>query len=70
MAGLSREAILGEVGQVLTLPNEARRGSLRFPAPVLGSDEWTFITRDEQLAVGDRVRVTDVSGNSLVVEKA
>lgn len=67
-AGLSRESIEGEVGQVLTVPIEGRRGKLRFPAPVLGSDEWLFISQDE-LAAGDRVRVTDVSGNSLIVVK-
>lgn len=67
-AGLSKEAIMGEVGQVLSLPHESRRGTLRFPAPVLGSDEWQFISQDE-LLVGDRVRVTDIAGNSLIVSK-
>lgn len=67
-AGLSKEAIMGETGQVLSLPNGNRRGTLRFPAPILGSDEWQFITQDD-LAIGDRVRVTDVSGNSLIVSK-
>ena len=67
-AGLSLESIVGEVGQVLTVPIKGRRGKLRFPAPVLGSDEWLFISQDE-LAAGDRVRVTDVSGNSLIVVK-
>lgn len=68
MAGLSLEAIQGEVGQVLVAPNGERRGTLRFPAPILGSDEWNFICEDE-VAVGDRVRVKDVSGNSLIVTK-
>lgn len=67
-AGLSREAIVGEVGQVLAPPVEHRRGTLRFPAPVLGSDEWSFICQ-EPLAAGDRVRVVDVSGNSLIVTR-
>ena len=67
-AGLSREAIVGEVGQVMKVPDGERRGSLRFPAPVLGADEWQFISQDE-LAVGDRVRVIDVSGNSLIVTR-
>ncbi len=67
-AGLSREAIVGEVGQVIAVPNEERRGTLRFPAPILGADEWKFITQ-ETLAAGDRVRVIDVSGNSLIVTK-
>ncbi|MCU7875572.1 MAG: NfeD family protein [Candidatus Thiodiazotropha sp. (ex Lucinoma borealis)] len=68
-AGLSREAIIGEVGQVLSVPNEERRGTLRFPAPILGADEWKFIAEDS-LAVGDRVRVIDLSGNSLIVTKS
>jgi membrane protein implicated in regulation of membrane protease activity len=67
-AGLSREAILGEVGQVISAPNEDRRGRMRFPAPILGADEWMIIS-SEKLAEGDRVRVKDVSGNSLLVEK-
>jgi membrane protein implicated in regulation of membrane protease activity len=69
MAGLSREAIIGQVGQVIQVPNDDRRGVLRFPAPVLGEDEWQFITQDE-LRMGDRVRVTDLSGNSLIVQKS
>jgi|TARA_R110000868_G_scaffold317925_1_gene578699 hypothetical protein len=67
-AGLSKEAIVGEVGQVLVVPKPGKRGKLRFPAPVLGNDEWIILSRDE-LAIGDRVTVTDVSGNSLIVEK-
>jgi membrane protein implicated in regulation of membrane protease activity len=68
MAGMSREAIIGETGQVISVPTEARRGQLRFPAPILGADEWQIISTDS-LAVGDRVRVKDVSGNALIVEK-
>ncbi|MEJ2589867.1 MAG: NfeD family protein [Candidatus Thiodiazotropha sp.] len=68
MAGLSRESIVGEVGQVISVPGEHKRGRLRFPAPILGADEWLIIS-SEQLAEGDRVRVKDVSGNSLIVEK-
>ena len=68
MAGLSRESMIGQVGQVLTLPHDHSRGILRFPAPVLGSDEWQFICQDN-LSIGDRVRVIDISGNSLIVVK-
>lgn len=67
-AGMSREAILGEVGQVLRLPVGEERGVVRFPAPVLGDDEWLFISQDV-LQLGDRVRVVDVSGNALMVVK-
>jgi len=68
-AGLSRETVLGEVGQVLYPPNQERLGNMRFSVPVLGFDEWQFMSQDEDLAIGDRVRVTDVSGNNLIVTK-
>jgi len=67
-AGLSRERIVGEVGQVLSPPNGEKRGILRFPAPLMGADEWLFISQDT-LAAGDRVSVTDFSGNTLIVKK-
>ena len=67
-AGLSREAIVGETGQVLRIPNGESRGKLRFPAPILGSDEWEIMSTDS-LAVGDRVSVEDILGNSLIVRK-
>ena len=67
-AGLSREAILGEGGQVISVPHDGKRGRMRFPAPILGADEWLIISQDTLLE-GDRVRVKDVSGNSLIVEK-
>lgn len=68
-AGLSREALLGEMGQVLSAPNGEKRGRVRFPVPLLGSDEWLIISQDV-LAIGDRVSVVDLSGNSLIVKKA
>lgn len=68
-AGLSREAVIGEVGQIILKPEEGRRGRVRFSVPVLGDDEWEVISK-ENLALGDRVRVVDVSGNSLLVEKS
>jgi membrane protein implicated in regulation of membrane protease activity len=67
-AGLSREAIVGEIGQVLAAPTTERRGTLRFSVPILGADEWPFICSDA-VASGDRVRVSDISGNDLIVIK-
>ncbi len=67
-AGLSREALIGQIGQVLRPPAGATRGTIRFPAPVLGSDEWQIISEDP-LAIGDRAHVTDLSGNALIVRK-
>ncbi len=67
-AGLSREAVLGENGQVIAVPLGGKRGRVRFTTPQLGSDEWPFIC-EQETAVGDRVFIKDVSGNTLIVEK-
>ena len=67
-AGLSREAVLGETGQVVKVPAEDRRGTVRFGVPLLGSDEWPIIC-EKDLALGDRVRVIDIAGNTLIVDK-
>ena len=67
-AGISREAIVGETGHVITAPGEGRRGTIRFSRPLLGSDEWPFIC-DHEVTAGDRVVVREVSGNTLIVEK-
>jgi membrane protein implicated in regulation of membrane protease activity len=65
-AGMSREALLGETGQVIRVPEGDRRGLVRFTKPLLGSDEWTFIC-DEPVELGERVQIRDVSGNTLIV---
>jgi len=67
-AGISREAILGESGQVIKVPEKGKRGIVRFTTPLLGDDEWPFIS-EEKIAPGDRVFVKDISGNTLIVEK-
>jgi inner membrane protein len=67
-AGLSREAVVGEVGIVTQVPHDHRRGVMRFSVPVLGADEWQIMSTDE-LSEGDRVQVREVSGNTLVVNK-
>jgi len=73
-AGLSREAMIGQTGMVIQAPQNGERGKLRLPAPILGSDEWQFIVaksndNSQPIALGDRVRVVEISGNSLVIEK-
>jgi len=67
-AGISREAVLGESGQVIKTPESGRRGMVRFTTPLLGTDEWPFIC-EQGVGVGDRVFVKDISGNTLIVEK-
>lgn len=65
-AGISREAITGETGIVTRVPQGESRGIVRFTIPLLGADEWEFICQDT-CKVGDRVEITDVSGNTLIV---
>ncbi len=67
-AGISREAILGESGQVISIPEQEKRGMVRFTTPLLGTDEWPFIC-EQELVIGDRVTVKDISGNTLIVAK-
>ncbi|MBI5556235.1 MAG: NfeD family protein [Deltaproteobacteria bacterium] len=67
-AGVSREAILGETGQVIKSQVENKEGVVRFTTPLLGSDEWPFIC-EETVNPGDRVYVKDISGNTLIVGK-
>jgi membrane protein implicated in regulation of membrane protease activity len=68
-AGIAREAAIGEIGQVIRIPAQDQRGVVRFTIPLLGSEEWPFIC-DSTVSVGDRVAVTDISGNTLVVKKS
>ncbi len=66
-AGLSREAIVGQVGMVTFFNQDESRGNLKFPAPIVGNDEWEFIY-DGKLDHGDKVKVVDISGNSLIIK--
>jgi len=67
-AGISREAVLGESGLVVRVPQDLERGIVRFTTPLLGSEEWPFIC-EQNVGSGDRVYVKEVSGNTLIVEK-
>lgn len=67
-AGLGGAAIIGEVGMIIRAPIDGERGRIRFSVPQLGSDEWTCRSSDE-LSVGDRAKIIDISGNELVVSK-
>ncbi|MBL4584312.1 MAG: NfeD family protein [Pseudomonadales bacterium] len=70
-AGMSKEAMIGETGQVTDLPIGEKRGEVRFSTPLLGAEEWPFLYPDDHstLQLGDRVIVTDIMGNTLVVQK-
>ena len=66
-SGMSRERMIGQVGTVIEYNSvHEGRGTLRFPAPILGNDEWQFICT-ESVEIGDRVMVREFSGNALIV---
>ena len=66
-SGMAREGMIGQVGTVIEYNSvHEGRGTLRFPAPILGSDEWQFICTD-RVEVGSRVMVREFSGNALIV---
>lgn len=67
MAGLSREAVLGERGILIKETGKpGQRGEVRFQVPLLGSDTWPCIASDP-IKAGETVEVKDVMGNALVV---
>lgn len=68
LSGMSREALIGQEGTVTAFNHSVSKGRLRFSAPIVGNDEWGFRCGDE-LTVGDRAIVTDVSGNDLIIKK-
>lgn len=71
LAGLSKEAIIGQVGMVTFFNQAEGRGKLKFPAPIVGNDEWEFIYNDDQgqtLANGDKIQVIDIAGNRLLIK--
>lgn len=68
LSGMSREALIGQEGTVTEFSKALFKGRLRFSAPIVGNDEWGFRSEDE-LSVGDRAIVTEISGNDLIVRK-
>lgn len=67
-SGISKEAILGESGFVIRAPVNGQPGVVRFSVPFSGSDEWPFVC-EGQVKAGDRVVITNVSGNTLIAKK-
>ena len=66
-AGLGGSIIVGETGMIIVPPQPDRAGTVRFSVPIVGAAEWMCRTKGEQLAVGDRVVVTDIVSNEIVV---
>jgi membrane protein implicated in regulation of membrane protease activity len=67
-SGIAAASVNGESGIVIKAPDAGMSGVVRFTTPLLGEDEWEYIS-DEEIALGDRVYVKNISGNSLIVSK-
>lgn len=65
-AGMSRGALVGEVGLVTRDIRPFEKGQIRFQKPILGDETWEALA-EEEIRTGDRVRVLDVEGNTLKV---
>ena len=66
---LLRERVSGESGIIVRAADQGcDRWTVRFGSPLLGADEWCCYA-DEELQVGDRVRVTDIEGQVLKVAR-
>ena len=67
-AGMSKGSLVGEIGLVTRDIRPYEKGQLRFQKPILGDEVWEAIA-EEEIRVGERVRVFDVEGNILKVGK-
>lgn len=67
-SGSAQGAVVGEIGLVIKAAGSFDKGRVKFHLPLLGSDEWPCLA-DEPLEVGDRVKVVEVEGHALKVEK-
>jgi len=67
-SGSAKGAVVGETGLVIRAAKPYARGTVKFQLPLLGADEWPCMA-EESLKVGDRVKVVDVEGHVMKVEK-
>ena len=67
-AGMSKGAVVGEIGLVIRDIRPFEKGQIRFQKPVLGDEVWESIA-DEEIKAGERVKVLDVEGNLLKVSR-
>lgn len=66
-ASLSGSTIIGETGMVIVKPSAKGLGMLRFSVPIFGADEWVCRSTDDTIQAGDRVVVTGIEGDELIV---
>ena len=60
---------VGEIGLVTKPMRPFERGEIRLQKPVAGSETWEALS-EEEITIGERVRVLDVEGHILKVRRA
>jgi hypothetical protein len=68
-AGMSKGSLVGEIGLITREIRPFQKGQIRFQKPVLGDEVWDAIA-EEEIRIGERVKVLDVEGNLLKVGRA
>ena len=66
--GSAEGETIGEIGLLVSAIAPFERDKVRFPRPVLGSEEWVCLA-DVEIAAGQRVKVIAVEGSFLKVGK-
>jgi hypothetical protein len=67
--GMADNNIIGEVGLLTRAVAPFQKGEVRFQKPLLGSEVWTCLS-EQEIAVGERVRIVSVEGTLITVVKA
>jgi membrane protein implicated in regulation of membrane protease activity len=67
--GMADGNLIGEVGLLTHPVAPFQKGEVRFQKPLLGSEVWTCIS-EEEIAVGERVRIVKVEGSLLKITRA
>lgn len=62
------DASIGEIGMVIVGAEPPDKGKVQFYLPLMGSYDWPCCSK-ERLETGDRVKVAEVVGHILLVEK-
>jgi len=67
--GMSAGNLIGEIGLLTRTVAPFRKGEVRFQKPLLGSEVWVCIA-EEEIPAGERVRIVEVEGSMLRVNRA
>lgn len=66
--GSGASSIIGETGMIVKPPIADQAGTVRFRVPKVGATEWQCRSESDTIKMGDRVIVTNIIGNELMVK--